>query len=269
MKTFHNHQPPTGPRPPTTPRPPTGPRPPTIPRPPTGPRPVTDFETLNDNVSYSDIMAHNALVNQRLPPRKPRPQIPIDNKKRPIDSTFSNISYAPGKRATWSVKFFEDREYEQPFYHEDKICGSGNDGLAGTIQQLINEGNLDDAIHQLELCIKARGETALDTTHKNIIPIYSDFLQELKHYKEDDELYQDVLRNGGFVVKFHNYTNPGYFTISQSRNLTYIDKNLDVLKKYAGSKKHKRVNKKYTKRIKHTKNKKHSVSVKRYRKRKM
>jgi len=220
------------PPPPKAPRPPNGPPPP---RPPSGPSPSSIFRE------------HQNRVNELLPPRGPRPDIPYDDKQRPSNTFFSNTSYATG-RATQAVGDFEKRNYGQPNYHDDEICGSGNDGLAGSIQQKLNEGLLLRAINQLERCIKARQETAVDTSHKNLIPILTEFLEQLRPYVTrgiPNKYYYDVLRDGGFVVKFYHRTNPAVFIVSQARNLTYIDENLDETlrkksRKDGGSKKHKK-----------------------------
>jgi hypothetical protein len=249
------------------PLPPSGPPPSknppslTIPRPPSTPPPLT--------IPLDDIQTHQKQVNERMSTRLSRlgyrPDIRYNNTTLQRNPEFSNITFAIGKRATWAVRDFENREYGQPAYHDDNICGSGNDGLASTIQTQLNAGQLVEAINQIKRCISGREVTAVDRTHKNLIPIYKDFLEQLQLYMGvggPNEEYQDVLRNGGFIVKFYHYTNPSVFIVSQARNLTYIDENLEEVltkrsRKGGGSRKYKR-----------TKNKRRRGTTKRTKRRK-
>lgn len=44
----------------------------------------------------------------------------------------------------------------QAGYHTDDVCGSSLHGLATTIEQLLQQGRVDDALAQLDRCIAAR-----------------------------------------------------------------------------------------------------------------
>lgn len=234
----NNHKPP----PPTKPRPPSGPPPSQrLPPPlPSGPPPLTIRQT-------HQVRVNNELLN-RLDRLGSRPDIEPDDKKRQRDPEFSNVSYATGKRATWAVPDFENRQYGQPGYHDDEICGSGNDGLAHTINKKLNKGQLVGAIEQIKRCIRGREVTAIDSSHKNTIPLLIEFLEQLEIYMGPNgpkEEYHDVLRNGKFVVQYEHHTHIPSFKVYQYRNMTDVDKNLEgVLKKSSrnsgGSRKYKK-----------------------------
>ena len=250
----NQHKPP----PPTKPRPPSGPPPSQrVPPPlPSGPPPSQRVPPpLPSGPPLTIRQTHQVRVNNELLNRLDRlgsrPDIESDDKKRPRDPEFSNVSYATGKRATWAVPDFENRQYGQPGYHDDEICGSGNDGLAHTINKKLNKGQLVGAIEQIKRCIRGRTVTAVDSTHKNTIPLLIEFLEQLEIYMGPNgpkEEYHDVLRNGRFVVQYEHYTHIPGFKVYQYRNMTAIDKNLEeVLKKSSrnsgGSRKYKKTRK--------------------------
>jgi len=68
----------------------------------------------------------------------------------------------------------------QPYYHTDDICGSSFHGLATTVEQQIQRGYLNDAMAQVEKCIREREKTTYDDSHFFAIQILIRFYQKLQ-----------------------------------------------------------------------------------------
>jgi acid stress-induced BolA-like protein IbaG/YrbA len=68
----------------------------------------------------------------------------------------------------------------QPYYHVDDICGSSFHGLATTVEQQIQRGYVNDAMAQVDKCIRERQLTAYDNSHFFAIQILSRFYQKLQ-----------------------------------------------------------------------------------------
>jgi hypothetical protein len=217
--------PPSVPRPPSSaPPPPSGPRPPSMPRPPSTPHPRYQMTGVSDN----NITKHQALVNKLLPKRGPRPDIIPDNTP-PIPNKIYKTTKTIGKRTTWNVWDNEDDvrpSKKRPDYHDDKICGSGFDGLATTIEYKLNNRQINEAIDQLNDCIAQRNVTTWDKTHKNVILILENLLRQVKNY-EDPDILNDVINNGGFIVRYYEHIGMlSFFVVEERRYLSFIPQRL-------------------------------------------
>ena len=76
----------------------------------------------------------------------------------------------------------------QAYYHADHICGSNYDGIATTIQSLVNAANLRDAINQVTRCLHERVDVGrryggIDRRHQHSINILYNFLLKLQTFQ--------------------------------------------------------------------------------------
>jgi len=194
------------------------PPPPSTPRPPTTPHP-----RHMSSVSNEEINKHNDVVNKRLRKRGSRPYI-IPNTTISIPDKSFRVQPSIGSRTNWNVSDYEKDERpseKRPPYHADNICGSGFDGLATTIEIKLNEGRIEEAIHQLNNCIEQRKRTTRDKSHQNVILILDNLLEQVKKY-EDPDLLKDVIDHGGFIVRYNEYIGRlAEFVVEQRRKIMF------------------------------------------------
>lgn len=193
------------------------PPPPIAPRPPSVPHP---------RYYKTDSMKHKERVEEILHKRGPRPVIKPNNYII-LDKSF-RVQPILGKRTTWSVPDYENDEREdskRPNYHAIDICGSGFDGLATTIETHLNEGQIQNAINQVNTCINQREPTAKDKSHQKAIMTLKNFLQQLKWYDDNPDSFNDIINHGGFIVRYNEYIGElADIQIIPRRNLTFITK---------------------------------------------
>jgi hypothetical protein len=194
------------------------PPPPSTPRPPTTPHP-----RHMSSVSNEEINKHNDVVNKRLRKRGSRPDI-IPNTTISIPDKSFRVQPSIGSRTNWNVSDYEKDERpseKRPPYHADNICGSGFDGLATTIEIKLNEGRIEEAIHQLNNCIEQRKRTTRDKSHQNVILILDNLLKQVKKY-EDPDLLKNVIDHGGFIVRYNEYIGRlAEFVVEQRRKIMF------------------------------------------------
>jgi hypothetical protein len=218
-----------------------------VPRPPTTPHPRYHMS----GVSNSDIKKHNAIIDELLRKRGPRPDI-IPSNTPPIPDKSFRVQPSIGNRTNWNVSDYEKDERppeKRPRYHADNICGSGFDGLATTIEIKLNEGRIEEAIHQLNNCIEQRKITTRDKSHQNVILILDNLLEQVKNY-EDPDVLKDVIDHGGFIVRYNEYIGRlAEFVVEQRRNLSFIPQRFSAgkYKKTYRKRKNKKSIKRYTK----------------------
>ena len=218
------------------------------PRPPTTSHPryhVTE-------VSNDEIIKHNAVVEDRLKKRGPRPDVIPNNIPSIPDKSF-RVQPSIGNRTNWNVSDYEKDERpseKRPRYHADNICGSGFDGLATTIEIKLNEGKIGEAINQLNTCIKERRLTTRDKSHQNVILILENFLKKVKKYDEDPDLLNNVINHGGFIVRYNEYIGRlAEFDVIQRRKILFTHQRFSAgkYKKTYRKRRNKRTIKRYTK----------------------
>lgn len=187
------------------------------------PPPTTPHPRHMTSASYEVINKHNDLVNKRLPKRGPRPDI-IPNTTISIPDKSFKVQPSIGSRTNWNVSDYEKDERpsgKRPPYHADNICGSGFDGLATTIEIKLNEGRIEDAIHQLNNCIEQRKRMIRDKSHQNVILILDNLLKQVKKY-DDPDLLKDVRDHGGFIVRYNEYIGRlAEFVVEQRRKIMF------------------------------------------------
>ena len=196
-----------------------------VPPPPSVPHPR--YNTTG--VSQYDIMTHNALIEQVLPKRGPRPVIK-PNTSVSIPNEIFKVQPSLGKRKTWAVPDNESSitpDDKRPQYHAINICGSGFDGLATTIETYLNEGKLQEAIHQINTCIREREPKAKDKSHQNAIRTLHELLHQLNLYNNEPDTYNNIAEHGGFIVRYNEYIGElSQFHVIPRRNLTFITQRL-------------------------------------------
>jgi hypothetical protein len=198
-----------------------------VPLPPIAPRPPS----VPHLRYYNDITNHKARVEEILHKRGPRPVIRPNNKQQIPDKSF-RVQPILGKRTTWSVPDYENDEREdskRPNYHAIDICGSGFDGLATTIETHINEGQIQNAINQVNTCINQREPTAKDKSHQKAIMTLKNFLRQLKWYDDNPVSFNDIINDGGFIVRYNEYIGElSDIQIIPRRNLTFTTKSFSA-----------------------------------------
>jgi hypothetical protein len=105
-------------------------------------------------------------------------------------------------------------------YHSDDICGSSFHGLATTIQRLMKEGEVDEALDQIKRCIDARkaenskrGITGSDDSHHQAVLQLEDLYIKIRSLKRfsDEALLTTLVNYSDSEHKFS--VKVGMFTV--------------------------------------------------------
>jgi hypothetical protein len=151
-------------------------------------------------------------------------------KKTTRTAKLKSSSYA--RASIPSTQRTEDAEFESK-YHANDVCGSNFHGLATTIQRLIQEGRLNEAIEQVRRCIEARKaeqrRKGFDSGHNEAIQSLKLFLIELqtldagmfytqKAFPTMIVKYSDTTRRFSIIIGNYTFIHSGGKRIKHNKN---------------------------------------------------
>ena len=116
--------------------------------------------------------------------------------------------------------------HPQAGYHADDVCGSSLHGLATTIERLLQEGRVDDALEQLDRCIAARrallaGFGGGDWAHNMVIESVTRLQKVVADIKKKLEKKDHNYRVGlsSALVRYVEDTQPHKFEVVIDRGI--------------------------------------------------
>jgi hypothetical protein len=112
----------------------------------------------------------------------------------------------------------EHRNFPQPYYHSDNICGSSFHGLATSVEQQLQRRDINTALSQVKSCIDARLNEMRkrqfpDTAHNYAIEILNRFYQKLQNINHNFYTFANYLHlalvryndaNHEFIININN-----------------------------------------------------------------